>query len=271
MNKIESFKIGLKGLQSNKLRAALTMLGIVFGVAAVIAMMSIGEGARQETLAQIELMGTNNIIITSSPVEPSAPGNKESKASFSPGLSLKDAKAIKELNPLVQHISPQRELAITAAYKSNLFEAHLVGTTIDYPETFNSRISSGTFFNEFHMNNYSNVCVIGAGIKEKYFKFENPIRKRIKLGELWFEIIGVAARKNASGSTGFGLRDFNEDIYVPITTMMYKMEKGAQSSFIMIRNGVRIRGSNDDIAIVDKSSVDQLTVKVKDSDQLKEA
>src|SRR4030042_2143024 len=107
MRKLESLKIGLAGLKSNKLRAALTMLGIVFGVAAVISMMSIGEGARQETLEQIELMGTNNIIINRAAV---ASSSEKNKGSFSPGLTLKDASAIKELNPLVQYITPQREM-----------------------------------------------------------------------------------------------------------------------------------------------------------------
>ena len=76
MNNFESFKIGIKGLQSNKLRALLTMLGIVFGVAAVIAMLSIGEGAKQEALQQIELMGTNNIIITKVTVAENTTGKK---------------------------------------------------------------------------------------------------------------------------------------------------------------------------------------------------
>jgi putative ABC transport system permease protein len=117
MKKIESFRIGLSGLKSNKLRAALTMLGIVFGVAAVIAMMSIGEGARQETLEQIELMGTNNIIIKSTTPPPSGQG---SKTSFSPGINLRDASAIKELNPLVEFITPQREMSLQVLYKANV-------------------------------------------------------------------------------------------------------------------------------------------------------
>ncbi|MDP3830590.1 MAG: ABC transporter permease, partial [Ignavibacteriaceae bacterium] len=88
MNQKESFIIGVKGLLANKLRAALTMLGILFGVAAVIAMMSIGEGARQETLQQIELLGTNNIIVNR--VTKAAKSNG-AKASYSAGLTLKDA------------------------------------------------------------------------------------------------------------------------------------------------------------------------------------
>jgi putative ABC transport system permease protein len=268
MKKMESFRIGLSGLKANKLRAALTMLGIVFGVAAVISMMSIGEGARQETLEQIELMGTNNIIIN----KVTAPsGGQGSKTSFSPGLTLKDAAAIKELNPLVEFITPQREMEVEVVYKANLNLVRLIGTSPDYPATFNTRMSSGAFFSSIHLDGYTNVCVIGSGIKDRFFKFEDPINKKIKIGQLWFNIIGVASRKNVvSGSQDLGLRDFNEDIYIPITTMMYKLEKKEKtptlSGVFFIRGG-----DNETVKMADRNAVDQLTVKVKDSDQLKEA
>lgn len=270
MNNIESFVIGLKGLQSNKLRAALTMLGIVFGVAAVIAMMSIGEGARQETLQQIELMGTNNIIINKIGVKQNS---KVKKASFSPGLNLKDAYAIKELNPLVEHITPMREMAVQVMYKSTMLETKLVGTSIDYPKTFNTKIAAGSFFKSFHLESYSNVCVIGTGIQQKLFKFENPINKKIKVGDLWFSIIGVAAPKNVSTSAvkGLGVRNFDEDIYIPITTMMYKMEKIDTENVLIFGIGFRAFGDQALATVVDRNSVDQLTIKVNNSEQLKEA
>jgi putative ABC transport system permease protein len=270
MKKMESFRIGLTGLRSNKLRAALTMLGIVFGVAAVIAMMSIGEGARQETLEQIELMGTNNIIIQKTTVPPSTQGNK---SSFSTGLTLKDAGAIKELNPLVEFITPQRNMESEAIYKANVNVVKLIGTTPDYPFTFNTKISDGSFFSHTHMESYANVCVIGSGIKQRLFRFEDPLNKKIKIGQLWFTIIGVASRKNAAaGSQELGLRDFNEDIYIPISTMMYKLEKkevlpGFSGRFIVIGGGDDEGG----LKMADRNSVDQLTVKVKDSNHLKEA
>jgi putative ABC transport system permease protein len=271
MNQLETFKISVKGLQSNKLRAGLTMLGIVFGVAAVIAMMSIGEGARQETLQQIELMGTNNIIIKRT--VPSDIG-QEAKASFSPGLTLNDSKAIKELNPLVEFITPELETTFPIFYKSQIIESYVIGTTVDYLETFNSKIAQGTFFKSFHSEKYSNVCVIGSGIKEKLFKFEDPLNAKIKIGDLWFEVIGVVARKNVTGggSQGLGLRNFNDDIYIPISTMMYKTEKiDVASQVAMTRRGRMIGMQNDNVKVVDRNSVDQLTVKVKNSDDLKEA
>jgi len=229
MKKSEILIISLTELKSNKLRTALTMLGIVFGVAAVIAMMSIGEGARQETIEQIELMGTNNIIVNKIILKQKT---KEAKTSFSPGLTTKDADAIMEINPYVQKIVHQREIKNNLTYKSNIIEARIIGTTPDYVDVLNSKLEYGKFFKSYDVENAANVCVLGSGIREQLFKFENPIGKKIKLGDLWFDIIGVVASKNITSASaeGLGIRNFNEDIYVPFTTMAYKMDKLEEQS-----------------------------------------
>jgi putative ABC transport system permease protein len=271
MNNFESFEVGLKGLQANKLRTFLTMLGIIFGVGAVIAMLSIGEGARQETLQQIELMGTNNVIINKAAVQLNL---KQKKASFSPGLNLDDSKAIKELNPLVEYITPVREQIAVITYNANMLQSKIIGTTPDYPATFNSKVLDGSFLKSFNIDGYSNVCVIGYGIKEKLFKFENPINKKIKIGDLWFDIVGVMAPKNISsaGASGLGIRNFNEDIYLPITTMMNKIVKEETSGdVIFMGGGMSVSDDDKESAPTAKNVVDQLTLKVKDSDMLKAA
>lgn len=239
------------------------MLGIVFGVASVIAMMSIGEGARQETLQQIELLGTNNIIIKREPIRE---GLNTSKAIFSPGLTLQDARSIKDLVPTVDYVTPEREFEKKLEYRTTIMDVSVIGTTPDYPETFNSKLSEGIFLQPFHMRSYADVCVIGAGIRDKVFKFENPLNKKIKLGNEWFDIIGVMSYKDvASKGNSFGLQGINEDVYIPITTMMYKMEppEPPQSNVVYYYPGMQQPAN-----IIDRSSVDQLTVKVRHSDQL---
>ncbi len=269
MKKTEILVISLTELKSNKLRTALTMLGIVFGVAAVIAMMSIGEGARQETIEQIELMGTNNIIINKVIIKQKT---KEAKTSFSPGLSTKDADAILEINPYVQMIVPQREIKNNLTYKSNIIEARIIGTTPEYVKVLNSKLEYGSFFKYYDVENCANVCVLGSGIRELLFKFENPVGKKIKLGDLWFDIVGVVASKNitAASSEGLGIRNFNEDIYVPFTTMAYKMDKLEEQSEFG-GGGFFYYFDNEAVPIVDKTSVDQLIVKINDSENLKQA
>jgi putative ABC transport system permease protein len=265
MRPVETVKISLSELRSNKLRTFLTMLGIVFGVASVIAMLSIGEGARQETIEQIELLGSNNIIVKER--EPAV--NRDTDAqSFSPGLSIKDAVSIKEINPFVKSITPQREASMLVTYKAKIFDATIIGTTPNYTETFNSKLHSGLFFSEEHNNGFSNVCVIGWGIKNKFFKFDNPINKKIKIDDLWFTVIGVMDAKVNISSTGsgMGIRNFNEDIYIPFNTMMHKMEKydpDAEEIGWWQRNRFGLS--------IDRSSVNQLTIKVTSDEIITEA
>ncbi|MCX8010056.1 MAG: ABC transporter permease [Ignavibacteria bacterium] len=258
-------------MSANKLRSALTMLGIIFGVAAVIAMMSIGEGAKQETLQQIELLGTNNIIIKKVTL---TEASGETKASFSPGLTLSDAKAIKEINPFISLITPIREMNANVTYRSTILQTRIVGTTPEYLETFNSKLTYGSFIKSFQINDRANVCVIGSGVKEKLFKFENPLGKKIKIEDSWFNIIGVIGAKSISpnASSGLGVHNFNEDVYIPITTMMYKMEKVevAVPQFSQ-RRGMVFSTQEDIVKVVDRNSLDQLTLKVNDTKNLREA
>lgn len=271
MNKIENLKIGLAELKSNKMRTSLTMLGIIFGVGAVIAMLSIGEGARQETLEQIELMGTNNIIINQKAIKTEAKGGDKNKAQFSPGLSVKDALAIKDLNPFVEGVTYQKEIPNTILYKSEILQTKIVGTTADYITIYNSQLASGTFFKRHHLDDVANVCVIGPGIKKKLFKFEDPIKKQIKIGSSWFTVLGVIASKNisSSGAQNIEMRDFNNEIYVPYSTLVYKLgiseeEEGAMYFGGGMRFSIRggFRGA-DQIDVVDRNSADQVTVKIK--------
>lgn len=270
----ESFRLGVSGLLSNKTRSALTMLGIVFGVASVIAMMSIGEGARQETLQQIELLGTNNIIINRKDV----PSEEGKPARFSPGLSLKDAAAISAVARSVTSITPTRQLELSVFYHTKIQQLKIIGTTPLYPETFNSRITMGKFFTEAHAESHENVCVIGAGVVTAFFKFANPLKERIKIGDQWFRVVGVVAPKivSQSGIKSFGLRDFNQDIYIPITTMTGKMEsveanETAAATRQMGRRGRRVQSSDDEPRVADKTMVHQLTVKVDKTENLQTA
>jgi len=269
MNYKESFKIGLNGLRANIMRTGLTMLGIIFGVAAVISMLSIGEGAKQETLQQIELLGTNNIIINKKAVENTG---TSSKASYSLGLTTKDLEAIKAIAPDIQIITPVRESKHGVMYKSNLSQNVITGTSTGYPMTFNSKLVEGTFFKEYHQELRANVCVIGSGVKERLFKYESPLNKKIKIGEMWFSIIGVVAPKSVSsaGSQSFGIRNFNEDIYIPLNTMLYKFTKVEVDPNFVVRGNVTITNEDDIIRQSDRVSLDQIIVKVDKSERLKE-
>lgn len=263
----ESFKVGFRELLTNKTRAGLTMLGIVFGVGAVIAMVSIGEGAKEETLRQIELLGTNNIIVNR--LE-KAQSQGNGSANYSPGLNLKDAAAIAEIIPEVESVTPVRTQDLQVTYRNEIQEKKIIGTTPNYPGTFNSRMLSGAFFREQHMTRYSNVCVIGSGVKNTLFPFDEPVGKKIKIGDQWFDIIGVVSPKAISEKTlgTPGVRDFNQDIYIPITTMLNKYDKYKVNPEAL---GISWRQRDNYALILDRTSVDQVTVKMHDSEALVEA
>jgi putative ABC transport system permease protein len=266
----ESFKIGLSELKNNKIRSLLTILGIVFGVGSVIAMLSIGEGARRETMEQIELMGTRNIIVNH---KEKAEGSKGKKTSSPKRLSLEDGESIKKINPYVEYVSPQRENIYTVLYKSKIVETRVLGTAPDYPETYNSDIGAGRFFAAHHLESYANVCVLGSAIQEKLFTYENPLNKEIKIDNQWFRVIGVLASKKITpaGVKKLGLKDFNMDIYVPITTMFHKLENKVrrEDRGIVIMRGDKIYDFSDRES--DPFALNSLTIKVKKNAPLVEA
>lgn len=270
----ESFRLGMQGLVGNKLRAALTMLGIVFGVASVIAMTSIGEGARRETLQTIELLGTNNIIINAVTPDESTKENKAS--SFSPGLTIKDALSIKDLNPLILSCVPLRIMVLDVAAGSMITEKQIIGTAPEYAEVFNARVVEGTFFQGYHNDSYSNVCVIGSGIKQSLFRFRNAVNERIKIGNQWFTILGVVSPKSiAPEGNSPAFRDFNQDIYIPFNTMTNKLEtdeENAQPVRTNRRGQPRNNNNNDNsVKQIDKLSVTQITAKIKNGADIREA
>lgn len=268
MNHAESFKIGLSELLANKTKTALTMLGIIFGVASVIAMLSIGEGARQETIEQIELLGTNNIIINQKAPEASSASDMKS---FSAGLSLKDVKSITALVPFVESATPQKDGFFNITYKSKQKKLKVIGTTENYPSTYNSKLMAGEFFKRRHCSEYANVCVIGYDVKREFFRFEDPLGKSIKIGDGWYRIIGIISPKIISnaGTEDLGIGNFNKDIYIPLSTMNYKIDFKPENR---PPTGVYVYYDDEgQIAdVIDRSLINKLTVKVTDDKYIRE-
>ena len=238
MNLRETAALSIVGLTSHKLRTLLTMLGIIFGVAAVIAMLSIGEGAKQESLEQIRQMGISNIIVQH--WDKSEDGLEDainSDRNLSQGLSREDAEAIQRIFSLAEYVTPQREFKSKALSGSNTFNTMVVGTTPEYLTVLNARMSSGVFFSAEDVAETRRVCVLGSDAKRALFFFKDPIGQRVKIRSQWFTVIGVLEVRNT-----------DEDIYVPLTTVLR-----------------RFQFANDEAELT------QITVKVTDSESLSEA
>lgn len=220
--------IAFDAVLANKVRSLLTALGIIFGVAAVIAMLAIGNGAQQELLEQIKLVGVNNIIIKpiveqkEEKVQEDV-GQREKKK-FSPGLTLRDVHSIEQIVPGINKISPEILLE-TYIIKSGIRRsAKLVGVEPSYFDVLNIGLSSGNMFNDEHLKVGAPVCIIGSGIKSKFFPSENPIGKSIKVGPHWLTIVGVLNERYISESSisKLGIRDYNMDVYAPLQTVLVR-------------------------------------------------
>lgn len=230
---LANFYVALEAVTANKLRSVLTALGIIFGVAAVIAMLAIGAGAQQEILEQIKLVGVNNIVIspvveqTEQAVEQTDQAQEKKK--FSPGLTLLDAESIEEIIPGIERISPEILLETYIINNGLRRSAKLVGVNNNYFDLANFELEAGEYFTETHMREGDLVCIIGNEVETKFFSGENPIGKKIKVGSQWLRVIGVLQRRYISEDykANLGLRNFNMDVYAPLNTVLIRYRNRA--------------------------------------------
>jgi len=265
---IMNLYIAFEAVMANRMRSVLTALGIIFGVAAVIAMLAIGNGAQQEILEQIKLVGVNNIVIK--PVveqseeeidESTANSDDKSTQKFSPGLSSEDAKNIVEMVPGIEKISP--EIIIDTYLINNGIRrtAKLVGVEPSYFDLFNFKLYRGEMFSEHHLKYGDAVCIIGKSIQARFFPTEDPIGKYIKCGNNWLKVIGILQERLISkGSiSNLGIRDYNMDVYVPIQTMLVRYKNRSLVTREMIeRNNRNSRNDNGDNASSGSKNYHQL-------------
>jgi putative ABC transport system permease protein len=247
-----NLSIAWEAILANKLRAGLTALGIIFGVSAVIAMLAIGNGAQQEILEQIKLVGVNNIVITPLTEQKEEKkeelAGKEKKPKFSPGLTLLDAESIEQKVPNVQKISPEVMIETIVIKDGIQRSSKLVGVTPAYFDLISYQVDEGQMFNNIQLEQAAPVCIIGRGVQAKFFSKENPIGKPLKVGNHWLKVIGVLESKNISQSamSNLGIRDYNMDIYTPVRTALvrYTNRNTITRASIQKANSDQQRGDN---------------------------
>ena len=219
----------------NKMRAGLTSLGILFGVASVIAMLAIGRGAKQEILAQMQLLGSNNIVITplveqkEGEAESDEPGKKEVKR-YTPGLNYRDAEAIQRMVPYVDVASSEIVMNTTITREGRRRSGKVVGVDTTYFRLTNEALSEGSYFSPYQIEKGRPVAIIGYGVRTRFFTTEEPIGRAIKVGDSWLTVVGVLKDRRVSNETAqrLGIRDPNMDVYVPVKTMLLRYRDRAQ-------------------------------------------
>jgi putative ABC transport system permease protein len=278
-------RIAVESILSNKLKSILTALGIIFGVAAVISMLAIGNGAQQEILEQIKMVGVNNILISPIVQEKSDESNEGEKQlnKFSRGLTLLDVEAIKSAIPSVRRISPEISFNSTIVLSGMRYSAKLVGVSNDYFELYNLPLAQGMFFNDYQEEYGIQVCIIGANIRAKFFSQVDPIGQYLKFDNVWLKVIGVLEKTNVS-LTGFeeqGVNVYNDNVYIPIKTMLMRYQNRAlvntklatEATSIQIFGGghrarVVISGSDASAAETNYNQLDKIVVQVWETEQL---
>ncbi len=227
-----SLRTALEAVEHNKLRASLTSLGILFGVASVIAMLAIGKGAEAEILAQLRLLGSNNVMIVPLVEQKEGPAKEEDHKAvkkYTPGLTYADAKAIARL-PSVEATSAEVVLNTSITREGHRRSGKLVGVDTSYFRLTNLELGSGAWFTPLQVERGLPVAIIGQGVRSRFFTTEDPLGKPIKVGDTWLAVVGVLADRRVSNETAtrLGIRDANMDVYVPVHTMLLRFRDRAQ-------------------------------------------
>jgi putative ABC transport system permease protein len=221
----ENIRVAIYGLRDHKFRSFLTMLGIIFGTASVITMISIGEGAKKQAMAKYQDLGVSNIIIRDKDLTDA--DLEQIRMKFSQGLTIDDTRAIAEIVPGVKGIAPQSEAKLEAMYGDKSSKATVIGVTPEVTSILNYRVEKGIFIDQDHYDRQLKVCVLGANIARELFNFEDPIGRNIKLGDQWFEVTGVLQTKALFTETvgELAARDLNNDVYIPLSTFGKRIPK----------------------------------------------
>jgi putative ABC transport system permease protein len=208
----ENILVALQGLAANKLRSALTMLGIIIGVLAVILGTAIGQGSRQQILDRIQSLGSNAITVFSGQ---SRQGPAMGGQGSSQSLTLGDAEAIRKNCPTVIGVAPQVQRSAQVKYGNQNTSTSIVCTTPEFLSIRGFKIESGEFFTDREVRGRRKVCVVGKTTAENLFGGSTPIGKSLRIKGINFRIIGLLALK---GSALFG--DPDDQIVIPVTTGM---------------------------------------------------
>jgi putative ABC transport system permease protein len=219
---LSMIKLGLSNLWVHKMRSALTALGIIFGVAAVIIMVSIGEGSAQQALARIERLGAKNIIIRSQrpPESTQMGGGRQQGRSSRYGLTWTDFQVLKDNLPGAESVVPLKEVGGQVLKENRRQTSQSFGVTPELLQIANLRVSRGRYISAGDLDDKAMVCVIGAEVARTMFPFEDPLQSTIRIDDKTLQIIGVLAPVGLAGGAAGALvgRDYNLDVHVPMST-----------------------------------------------------
>ena len=217
--------LGLQNLLLHRLRSMLTMLGMIFGVAAVVSMLSIGAGARQKVMALIEQMGVHNLIVEAKETTEWQAHQKVRK--ISPGLTFQDYRVIRDDVGDVIAATPRKRMTPTKTIpKSQLDPPTIYGVDPIYVNIAGLHVLNGRFFTDDDETHAAPVCVLGAAARSSLFGSADPVGQYVKTNETWFRVIGVVSPQLSSQTDVPGIlsQDANNIMYVPLNSALLRLE-----------------------------------------------
>jgi putative ABC transport system permease protein len=254
-----SLVLALRSLWLHKLRAFLSVLGIIIGTAAVISLMAFGEGSMQDALEDIKRMGATNIIIRSvKPPDESVTGRRTRVAVF--GITYKDFDRFKTLGEggTLTRMVPMRVFSDDVWRAERKYPGRVVGTTPEYADANQLEMALGRFLVEEDLHQVENIAVLGSSTARRLFPFENPLGKTVRLRAYFYKIVGVVKERMPTGGSGGSqaAEDYNNDVYIPLSTC-----RARYGEIIMTRqSGAFIR---------EQTELSQVTLTVSDIEKVR--
>lgn len=244
-----TIKISLRSIRVNKMRSALTMLGIIIGVGAVITMLAVGTGARQQIEEQMASMGSNLLIVL--PGATTA-GGVRMGAGTQPTLSMGDAEAIQKEAPAVLHVAPILGGVAQVVYGNQNWSTGITGATPSILDIRDWRLSEGRAFTDDDVRSASKVCLLGQTVVDNLFGGIDPVGQVVRIKNVPFTVIGVLERKGQS-PTG---QDQDDTIFIPVTAAQKKLFGTAFPGMVRIIS-VKAK-SADDLSAAEKQITELL-------------
>ncbi len=220
---LSTVRLGIKSLMLHKLRSMLTMLGIIFGVCSVIAMLAIGEGASYQAQEEIKKLGSQNIILRSvKPAEDAKLSGMGRNFSLDYGLTYADGARIQSTIPGVARVLPIRIIRENARFAQNNLPCQVIGTLPFYAEIVGLDVVRGRFLTDTDERNHDNVCVLTVGLAQRLFPYQDPLDQAVRVDAFYYRVVGLVREQNlpdqraqAGKSEGEPL---DNNLYIPLST-----------------------------------------------------
>ena len=259
---INTVRLGVKSLALHKLRSILTMLGIIFGVCSVIAMLAIGEGASYEAQETIKRLGSRNIIIRS--LKPPDDARQQGGGSggggrggaLDYGLTYLDGSRLQTTIPGVDQVLPMRIIRENVRFDQNSIACQIIGTLPSYPEIVGVDLIRGRFLVHLDEVQQENVCVLTIGLAERLFPYQDPLQHSVKIDEFYYRVVGLVQERNLpEHRTQAGQMEgepLDNNVYIPLATSRSRFGE------VLIR---RTAGSVE----TEKVELHQITLQMRDT------